>query len=665
MENTNHPYQLREIELADFKSVQRASVHLRPITVVVGANSSGKSTLLQSILAVTQAVRSDTSAAEFPLNGEFVKLGTFSETKNFHSSSENSPITFGFTLVGNRYQIAPRMRSNLSDNRQKLEVGWRAYLEHDDNSESGFARIVQLELDIRLPGQGIDDPGTRLLTCDLSAITRGASLGEELPRIARRRRTTPTAFPMVGVDGRLQDWRSGRPYVIHTASLQGGVPREVLSRQQALSIYCELWWSEAHRALHEILAVEANGPEAVVAEVDAEGELQVKAAGSARRNLKAVAQAEHDILEYVARYPDGEEPSGSDVDAGEREFNEPGSFFYETLAQLPDKYKKSVARSIFQIGWSDFSESLHRRLRKQPWSNSERLVEPPGAAGLLLSQTGALTQRFFRTQVRYLGPLREAPHVLYDPGPSRVDLGPKGEYSAAVLHAQARTRVVMPTEKGEGEVRRLDEALNYWLARFGLIRSVKSQDRGRLGIGLEVTPMEGDRPVDLTSVGVGVSQALPVVLLCLLAAPGTLVMIEQPELHLHPKLQQHLSDFLLACARSGRQLLIETHSEHMINQLRTRIAEDETDETRDLIQLLFAEQTDGVTAYRESKVNAYGGLEEDWPEGFLDLGALEAQALVRESLAKRRRERNEDQDAALTSSSRTVLEFDEQQINPI
>ena len=55
-ELTGHPYQLRRIELRDFKSVGQADVELRPLTVVVGANSSGKSTLLQSILAVTQAV---------------------------------------------------------------------------------------------------------------------------------------------------------------------------------------------------------------------------------------------------------------------------------------------------------------------------------------------------------------------------------------------------------------------------------------------------------------------------------------------------------------------------------------------------------------------------------------------------------------------------------
>jgi predicted ATPase len=184
----------------------------------------------------------------------------------------------------------------------------------------------------------------------------------------------------------------------------------------------------------------------------------------------------------------------------------------------------------------------------------------------------------------------------------------------------------------------LGEALDFWLQEFGLAESARSRDQGRMGIALGVTPPGIGREVDLTSVGVGVSQVLPVILLCLLAEPGTLVILEQPELHLHPKLQQDLADFLLACTRAGRQLVIETHSEHLVNRLRYRIAADETDETHGLIQLVFAENRDGVTAYREPEINPYGGLGDDWPAGFLDLTARQSQDLVRQALAKRKRD---------------------------
>jgi predicted ATPase len=140
--------------------------------------------------------------------------------------------------------------------------------------------------------------------------------------------------------------------------------------------------------------------------------------------------------------------------------------------------------------------------------------------------------------------------------------------------------------------------------------------------------------VYLSSVGVGVSQVLPVILLCLLSEPADLLILEQPELHLHPPLQKRLADFLLVFVRAGRQILVETHSDHLVNRLRYQVASDDTDEIRNLVKLIFAEQKDGITTYRESEINEYGGLSEDWPDGFLDIGARSAQDLVRQSLRK-------------------------------
>jgi len=76
-----------------------------------------------------------------------------------------------------------------------------------------------------------------------------------------------------------------------------------------------------------------------------------------------------------------------------------------------------------------------------------------------------------------------------------------------------------------------------------------------------------------------------------------------------------------------------------VNRLRYRIASDPTEDTHDLIRLVFAESRDGVTSYREPKINSYGGIGDDWPAGFLDLSAREAQGLIRESLTKRKREK--------------------------
>ena len=188
----------------------------------------------------------------------------------------------------------------------------------------------------------------------------------------------------------------------------------------------------------------------------------------------------------------------------------------------------------------------------------------------------------------------------------------------------------------------LGEGLNLWLEELGLADTAYARDQGRLGIGLYVQPVGRTREVDLTSVGVGVSQALPVILLCLLATPESIVLLEQPELHLHPAMQLRLADFLLACANSGRQIVVETHSEHLINRLRRRVVEDPSGRTADVVRLLFAEQENGETIYRTSDINELGGLNEDWPAGFLDVAAEESTRLLEQTLARRRAEKPTD-----------------------
>jgi predicted ATPase len=124
--------------------------------------------------------------------------------------------------------------------------------------------------------------------------------------------------------------------------------------------------------------------------------------------------------------------------------------------------------------------------------------------------------------------------------------------------------------------------------------------------------------------------------LCLLAQPGELVLLEQPELHLHPAPQQILGDFLVGIAETGRQLLIETHSEYLINRLRLLIAEDQYDNVANLVQIWYARRADGRTEFSSLQPNRFGSLPE-WPAGFFDQAPRDAEALLRAAASKRSR----------------------------
>jgi predicted ATPase len=140
-------------------------------------------------------------------------------------------------------------------------------------------------------------------------------------------------------------------------------------------------------------------------------------------------------------------------------------------------------------------------------------------------------------------------------------------------------------------------------------------------------------------VGTGVSQVLPVLVLCLLSNPGDLILLEQPELHLNPSIQQRLADFFLAMSKTGRQLIVETHSEYLVTRL--RLAGLKNDVNRDLHKILFVEKNEFEgTIFREVKSNNFGEIE-DWPQGFFDQATNDMRELIIE-ISKRKIKNNSD-----------------------
>ena len=175
----DHPFQLRRIELRDFKSVAQASVELRPLTVVVGPNSSGKSTLLQSIWPSHKPLGREQRPAEFPLNGEFVRLGTFAETRNFRANRPDEPMLVAFELVD-----TADLRRGHADNEEEeptdcIFTGAPTSRTRGPNlgqaGLSGFARLAALQIEIYEGWPQGDGELSRVASCDLSSFQEGTT----------------------------------------------------------------------------------------------------------------------------------------------------------------------------------------------------------------------------------------------------------------------------------------------------------------------------------------------------------------------------------------------------------------------------------------------------------------------------------------------------------
>ncbi|MEW6073587.1 MAG: AAA family ATPase [Planctomycetota bacterium] len=139
-------------------------------------------------------------------------------------------------------------------------------------------------------------------------------------------------------------------------------------------------------------------------------------------------------------------------------------------------------------------------------------------------------------------------------------------------------------------------------------------------------------PVSHRDVGIGVSQALPV-LVSAYASRGKLLAIEQPEIHLHPALQAELGDVFLGAAlgEGGNTLLIESHSEHLLLRIMRRMRE--TNDGRlpegvpavrpEHVMVLFVEPDGPKSIVREMPLNERGELVKAWPGGFFEEGLRE------------------------------------------
>jgi predicted ATPase len=116
----------------------------------------------------------------------------------------------------------------------------------------------------------------------------------------------------------------------------------------------------------------------------------------------------------------------------------------------------------------------------------------------------------------------------------------------------------------------------------------------------------------------------------LLSEHDATLIFEQPELHLHPKVQSRLADFFLSIIWAGKQCLIETHSEYFINKLRYRAAiqEDGKNQVIGNLKIYFVEKVDGSSVFRELEVSGSGAIV-DWPEGFFDLSQIESKFKLR------------------------------------
>lgn len=236
----------------------------------------------------------------------------------------------------------------------------------------------------------------------------------------------------------------------------------------------------------------------------------------------------------------------------------------------------------------------------------------------------------------YLGPLRaKTERSYYYTGGKLESVGYEGEDTiATILEARSEGRRIKLPEKHPA--RSFEEVIALKLKDMGLIEEFEIQTVSQRVHEVKIRTKGSRTWVDLPDVGFGISQVLPVLVQCFYAPEGSIILIDQPEVHLHPYAQSALADVMIDAITSQSdlgegfrdrniQLIIETHSEHFLRRLQRRIAEGRL--PRDKVSAYFANINDPPAKLERLEIDEFGNIQ-NWPENFFgdEMGDILAQA---------------------------------------
>jgi len=230
------------------------------------------------------------------------------------------------------------------------------------------------------------------------------------------------------------------------------------------------------------------------------------------------------------------------------------------------------------------------------------------------------------SNMTYLGPLREYPKRSYLwAGERPLDVGRRGEQAmAALLAARAEKIKIGRLVKKQRRYEPLEDRILEWMREMNLIYSFSLDPvaKHRKEYECRVKKTATSSEVLITDVGFGVSQILPVLVLCYYVPEHSTILLEQPEIHLHPSVQAWLADVLIDVVNERNvQIIVESHSEHFIRRLQRRIAEEKI--APDKTALYFCRVENGESRIERLQIDLFGNIL-NWPEQFFgdELGDL-------------------------------------------
>jgi predicted ATPase len=288
-----------------------------------------------------------------------------------------------------------------------------------------------------------------------------------------------------------------------------------------------------------------------------------------------------------------------------------------------------TAQDLFRQGADDDDLEIHIQAedRLDVVYRFEYPKGSPGQYSVPGSNSGYATNlNLFAPVFNYLNAERVGPRLLYPMSHDEAmphDVGIHGDYAAHVIARFADTAIASEKlayrDETTGEVsQHLGNQTQYWMRQFipdfsMSIAQVPEADQIRVLFGNRA----GMSLVRPTNIGFGFIYTLPIVVAALVATPGSLLIVENPEAHLHPGSQSAMGRFLAQVAAAGVQVVVETHSDHVLNGIRVAAKRRLIQADTVAINFLTTEPDDRSVVVRVPRLYDDGGID-PWPSGFFD-----------------------------------------------
>lgn len=240
----------------------------------------------------------------------------------------------------------------------------------------------------------------------------------------------------------------------------------------------------------------------------------------------------------------------------------------------------------------------------------------------------------FSDNFHYFKAERIGPHPFFEMSDFQVrqhkQLGTRGEYTAHFLSIY-RDKDIPNGNLSHPKAKswNLSNQVEAWIGEVSPNTRIEIKSNPDMDLVSFQYSYGLSNPYRATNVGFGITYTLPIIVAVLASEPGTLILIENPEAHLHPKGQAKMGELLALAASCGVQVIIETHSDHVLNGIRLAVHGGKLDPKDVQLHYLQRQEKEGL-AYTEvvsPHIDRNGRIDR-WPDGFFDEWDKSLEALL-------------------------------------